>query len=407
VEDPNKNRLLRQLPSVEQLLTSALARQLGERHSRAALARAARLAVQRARRLLLDRVDAPSSTEVLTQNEIEAEIHAHFRTELETRRRPGQRRVINATGVVLHTGLGRAPLAASARRGLLAAAAGYSNLEIDLESGERGSRQTHLSALLTELTGAEAALVVNNCAGAVLLALSALAGNRAALISRGEMVEIGGGFRMPEVMALGRVQLVEVGTTNKTRLSDYERALSPETALLVKVHRSNFTLSGFTEETALPELAALARGRRIPLFYDLGSGLLDGRLLREEGKSPEPSAASALREGADLVAFSGDKLLGGPQAGILVGSRKLVRLLQKHPLQRALRLDKLSAAALEATLMLYRDGHQDEIPTLRLLRSGPVELRARADRLTALLRASGLPAEALSVRPVKIGRAHV
>jgi L-seryl-tRNA(Ser) seleniumtransferase len=400
VEDPNKNRLLRQLPSVEQLLSSDLARELGARHSRPSLARAARLVVQRARQRLLVEAQTAAPARAVTKAELEAEIHALFRLELEARRRPGLRAVINATGVVLHTGLGRAPLASAARRGLLAAAAGYSNLEIDLESGERGSRQTHLSALLTELTGAEAALVVNNCAGAVLLALSALAADRAAVVSRGEMVEIGGGFRMPEVMALGRVRLLEVGTTNKTRLQDYARVLGPEVSLIVKVHRSNFTLSGFTEEASLGELAALARGQGIPLFYDLGSGLLDGRVLAAVAPSAEPSVALALREGADLVAFSGDKLLGGPQAGILVGSRKLIRRLQKHPLQRALRLDKLTAAALEATLMLYRDGHEDQIPAVRLLRSGQAELRARADRLSSLLRASGVPPQGLSIRPV-------
>jgi L-seryl-tRNA(Ser) seleniumtransferase len=411
VEDPRKNRVLRQLPSVEQLLSSSLAKELSARHRRAALTRAARLALQRVRRRLLERTEGATATRA----QLEAEIQECWCAELEARRRPGLRRVINATGVVLHTGLGRAPLAPAARRRLLAVARGYSNLEIDLESGRRGSRQTHLTTLLTELTGAEDALVVNNCAGAVLLALSALAGGRAALISRGELVEIGGGFRMPEVMELGRVRLIEVGTTNKTRLQDYARAMSSpasEVALLLKVHRSNFSLAGFTDETPLRDLAALGRKEGIPTFYDLGSGLLDERLIRPaptRAAAPprvaEPTVASALRDGADLVAFSGDKLLGGPQAGILVGSAKLIRSLQKHPLQRALRLDKLSAAALEATLMLYRDGQEDQIPTLRSLRSGSAELRARAERLWSLLRALGLPAEGISTKSVagKVG----
>jgi L-seryl-tRNA(Ser) seleniumtransferase len=412
VEDPSKNRVLRQLPSVEQLLSSSLAKELSAQHRRPALTRAARLALQGVRRRLLERTEGTA----VTRPELEAEIQECWRAELETRRRPGLRRVINATGVVLHTGLGRAPLAAAARRRLLAVAKGYANLELDLESGRRGSRQAHLTALLTELTGAEDALVVNNCAGAVLLALAALAGGRAAVISRGELVEIGGGFRMPEVMELGRVRLIEVGTTNKTRLQDYARAVSTtqaatqasEVALFLKVHRSNFALSGFTDETSLKDLAALGRKAGVPTFYDLGSGLLDERLIGSTPKGTrlaEPTVASALRDGADLVAFSGDKLLGGPQAGILVGSQKLIRTLQKHPLQRALRLDKLSAAALEATLMLYRDGHEDQIPTLRSLRSGSAELRARAERLRGLLIAAGLPEAAASTKSVagKVG----
>jgi L-seryl-tRNA(Ser) seleniumtransferase len=411
VEDPSKNRVLRQLPSVEQLLSSSLAKELSARHRRPALTRAARLALQRVRHRLLERTDGVA----VTRPELEAEIQECWRAELESRSRPGLRRVINATGVVLHTGLGRAPLAAAARRRLLAVARGYANLELDLETGRRGSRQAHLTALLIELTGAEDALVVNNCAGAVLLALAALAGGRAAVISRGELVEIGGGFRMPEVMELGRVRLIEVGTTNKTRLQDYSRAVSSpssaqatEVALLLKVHRSNFALSGFTDETSLRDLAALGRKNKIPTFYDLGSGLLDERLIGSAPKGArvaEPTVASALHDGADLVAFSGDKLLGGPQAGILVGSQKLIRTLQKHPLQRALRLDKLSAAALEATLMLYRDGHEDQIPTLRSLRAGSAELRARAERLRGLLIAAGLPEAAASTKSVagKVG----
>jgi len=408
VEETKKNRLLRQLPSVEQILSSDTARELGIRHGRTALRRAARRAVDAARdRLLADAGQAPGSDLPLPEGPaepaLEAEVEQRLRRELAAQALPGLRRVINATGVVLHTGLGRAPLAEAAQQRLLDVAAGYSNLELDLETGERGTRHAHLAALVTELTGAEAALVVNNCAGALLLALSALAGDRAAVISRGELVEIGGGFRLPEVMALGRVRLLEVGTTNRTRLADYERALVADASLVVKVHRSNFTVSGFTEEVSVRELSTLARRHAIPLFYDLGSGLIAADRLPRA--TSEPSVASALRDGADLVAFSGDKLLGGPQAGILAGSRKLIRALQKHPLQRALRIDKLTAAALEATLMLHRDGHEERIPALRMLRAGGAEVRARAERLRVLLGTGGVPEGALSIRAVagKVG----
>jgi L-seryl-tRNA(Ser) seleniumtransferase len=402
MDDATKNQLLRHLPSVERLLSSDAARELAGRYGRGAVRRAARRAVDAVRGRLLEGGGASSSSDQPSPA-VESEVRARLTAELAAQEQPALRRVINATGIVLHTGLGRAPLARVARRRLLEIASGYSNLELDLDSGERGSRHGPLERLLTGFTGAGAALVVNNCAGAVLLALSALASNRAAIISRGELVEIGGGFRMPEVMALGGVRLTEVGTTNKTRLSDYEQAVGPDTALLVKVHRSNFAMSGFTEEASLAELSALGRRRSIPLFYDLGSGLLGDAAL--SGTSPEPSVASALRDGASLVAFSGDKLLGGPQAGILVGSRALIRKLQRHPLQRALRIDKLTAAALEATLMLYRDAREGEIPVHRMLRADAGELRARAESLQGMLSIHGVPPEAMSIKAVvgKVG----
>ena len=253
-------------------------------------------------------------------------------------RRPVLRRVLNATGVLVHTNLGRAPLAQAALD-RIANASGYSNLEYDLSSGSRGSRQDHLAPLLRRLTGAEAAIVVNNNAAAMLLALAALAEGREVVVSRGELIEIGDGFRIPDVLARSGARLVEVGTTNRTRAADYERAIGPETALLLRVHQSNFRVVGFTEQPRLDELAAVARRHELPLLDDLGSGAL----VDVEG---EPTPAAALAARADLVCFSGDKLLGGPQAGIVVGRADLVEKLRRHPLQRALRSDKLTLAAL-------------------------------------------------------------
>jgi L-seryl-tRNA(Ser) seleniumtransferase len=255
-------------------------------------------------------------------------------------------------------------------------ARGYSNLEYDLAEGARGSRQDHVAGILRRLTGAEAALVVNNNAAAVMLALAALAEGRAVLVSRGELIEIGDGFRIPDVLARSGARLVEVGTTNRTRAADYERAVGPDTAVLLRVHQSNFRVVGFTEQPRIEDLAAVARRHGLPLVDDLGSGVLTEL-------ADEPSARDALARGADLVCFSGDKLLGGPQAGIVVGRAELVEKLRRHPLQRALRADKLTLAALEGTLLLYLDA-PDRIPVLRMLREGAEAVRARAQRLAAL-----------------------
>ena len=293
--------------------------------------------------------------------------------ELAAARRPALRRVLNATGVVVHTNLGRAPLPAAALERVAAVGAGYSNLEYDLAEGARGSRQAHLAPLLRRLTGAEAALVVNNNAAAVLLALAALAEGREVLVSRGELIEIGDGFRIPDVLVRSGARLVEVGTTNRTRAADYERAIRPETALMLRVHQSNFRLVGFTEQPRVAELAAVAGRHGLPLVDDLGSGAL----VEVEG---EPTPMSSLVAGADLVCFSGDKLLSGPQAGIVAGRAELVDRLRRHPLQRALRADKLSLAALSGTLAVYLD-RPEEIPVLRMLREPAETVRARAERL--------------------------
>jgi L-seryl-tRNA(Ser) seleniumtransferase len=278
---------------------------------------------------------------------------------------------------------------------VVAVARGYSNLEYDLDEGERGSRYAPVIGLLTELTGAEDAIVVNNCAGAVLLVLAALAEGKECIVSRGELVEIGGGFRVPDVMRQSGARLVEVGTTNRTRRADYEAAITPETGLLVKVHRSNFAMVGFTEEAGVAELVALGRAHGVPVFQDLGSGALWP--LEGEGLSAELTVQRALEAGADVVAFSGDKLLGGPQAGIIVGRKALLALIKAHPLTRALRVDKMTVAALEATLELYRDGRPEAIPGWRLLSQRPEELRARAERLQALLVAQDLQARVAAV----------
>jgi L-seryl-tRNA(Ser) seleniumtransferase len=307
------------------------------------------------------------------------DLAAWLHAELVAARTASLRRVLNATGVIVHTNLGRAPLAEEALAQVVESARGYSNLELDLASGARGSRQDHLAALLQRLTGAEAALVVNNNAAALLLTLAALAEGREVVVSRGELIEIGDGFRIPEVLARSGARLHEVGTTNRTRVRDYERGIGDETALLLRVHQSNFRVVGFTELPRLAELAAVARRRGVPLVDDLGSGVLrpsDNLLLGEV----EPSARESLAAGADLVCFSGDKLLVGPQAGIVVGRAELIEQLRRHPLQRALRIDKLSLAALEGTLRLYLDA-AERIPVLRMLGEGVERVRARAQRL--------------------------
>jgi L-seryl-tRNA(Ser) seleniumtransferase len=330
-------------------------------------------------------IDAARTVLARAREEIQAgaepgDLRERLRDELIAARAPSLRRVLNATGVIMHTNLGRAPLAEEALARVVEAARGYSNLELDLRDGVRGSRQDHVAGILRRLTGAEAALVVNNNAAAVLLALAALAEGREVVVSRGELIEIGDGFRIPDVLARSGARLVEVGTTNRTRAADYERAIGPETALLLRVHQSNFRVVGFTELPKLPELAAIAQRHGLPLVDDLGSGnLASSNLLLGDG---EPAARESLAAGADLVCFSGDKLLGGPQAGIVAGRADLVERLRRHPLQRALRADKLTLAALEGTLRLYLDA-PERIPVLRMLRQDVAAIRARAERLAA------------------------
>ncbi len=346
---------LRDLPSVDEL-----ARRSGDPLA----VDAARAVIARARETVLAG-DEPG--------DLEERLH----DELAAARQPALRRVLNATGVIAHTNLGRAPLAEEALARVVEIGRGYSNLEYDVEAGGRGSRQAHVAQILRRLTGAEAALVVNNNAAAVLLALAALAEGRDVIVSRGELIEIGDGFRIPDVLARSGARLVEVGTTNRTRAADYDSAIGAETALLLRVHQSNFRIVGFTEQPRLEELAGVARRHGLPLVDDLGSGAL-------VGVGDEPTARASLTAGAELVCFSGDKLLGGPQAGIVVGRAELVERLRRHPLQRALRADKLTLAALEGTLLLYL-GAAERIPVLRMVREDAGAVRERAQRLAKLV----------------------
>ena len=291
-------------------------------------------------------------------------------------------RVINATGVVLHTGLGRAPLPERAAAAAARAGQGYVDLEVDRESGARGRRSTRAERLLTSMTGAEDALVVNNGAAALLLALASLARGKGVLVSRGELIEIGGEFRIPDIMAASGARLVEVGTTNRTRASDYRSALTDKTALILKVHPSNYRVVGFASTPSAKDLAAIARKADVPFVYDLGSGLLE----RVPGATAdEPSAADALADGADLIVFSGDKLLGGPQAGIVLGRGELVERLRRHPIARAVRVDKMQVAALESVLAQHAHGRGSELPVWTMLREPPAHVRHRADELAMAL----------------------
>ncbi len=330
------------------------------------------IAVAAARAVLAER-----RSELLDGEAAETDLAARARAWAAQAETPRLRRVVNATGVIVHTNLGRAPLAPSAREAVARAAEGYGNLELDLETGARGSRHDHVAGLLCELTGAEAAMAVNNCAGAVLLAAAALAGpGREVVVSRGQLVEIGGGFRVPDVIAQAGARLVEVGTTNRTRRADYESAIGPATGAILRAHPSNFRQLGFVQEVEIEELCELG----VPVIDDVGSGVLaDGlEVLRDE-----PAVRRSVQAGAALVCFSGDKLLGGPQAGVLVGRADAVAAARRHPLARALRIDKLSLAALEATLRLYRSG--GAIPVLEMLTVDATVLRARAEQLAAAI----------------------
>ena len=365
----------RQLPSIDALLAAPAVTQLLATHPRALVVKAARAAVDEAR---VNGGTAPAEG-----------WDAAVRAAVVRLAVPSLAPVINATGVVLHTNLGRAPLAAAAIAAITRVAQGYSALEYDLGRGTRGSRHAICRDLLVELTGAADAMVVNNAAGALLLALSALARGGDAIVSRGELVEIGGSFRIPDIMARSGARLVEVGTTNRTHPHDYERALTPDSKILLKVHRSNFQVTGFTADVAVVELAEMAHGRGIACMYDLGSGLLMN--LSRWGLSGEPTVPEAVATGADLVVFSGDKLLGGPQAGILVGSEAALAACRADPIARTVRADKLTLAGLEATLALYRDHEtaRREIPVLRMLTEDPEGVKRRANALLQGVGASG------------------
>lgn len=314
---------------------------------------------------------------------------------------PRLRPVINATGVILHTGLGRAPYAAAAQANVARIMAGYSNLELDMESGKRGERTDHIESLLCGLCGAEAAAVVNNNAAAVLLALNTLCFGKEAIISRGQLIEIGGSFRLPDVMEKSGTRMKEVGTTNKTRLKDYEKAISAQTGAIVVAHTSNYRVLGFTEEPALPEIVEMAHKQDVPVIHDLGGGVLVD--LRRLGLPHEPLVQESLAAGVDLVTFSGDKILGGPQAGLLVGAQKWIEMIHKNALMRALRCDKLVYAALEATLRLYYQENKvrQDLPTLRMLSEGAPIVLSRCQHLLELLHADVIKSFAITIRETK------
>ncbi|MBI1921431.1 MAG: L-seryl-tRNA(Sec) selenium transferase [Geobacter sp.] len=383
---------LKNLPKVDKILEWNGVRLMLAMHPRPVVLKAVRSVLDALRAVALkDELPADALAEAAVVARVEAELAALSA--------PHLRRVVNGAGVVVHTNLGRSPLPEEVRQALDDVAFGYSNLEFDLEKGERGSRYSHVEGILCELTGAEAALVVNNNAAAVLLALSSLAAGKEAIVSRGELVEIGGSFRIPDVMRQSGVALREVGTTNRTHPRDYRGAITPETGLLLKVHCSNFAVVGFTAEVSMTEMVVIGRESSIPVMADAGSGnLID---LSQIGLAYEPTVQDYLKAGVDVVTFSGDKLLGGPQAGLIVGSRKCIEPMKKHPLLRALRIDKLTLAALEGTLRLYRDERAAlrSIPTLRMLAASEEEITNRGRRFLRRLRA-GL-SEAVSLELVK------
>ena len=378
------NRRLRELPSVEELAS----RLADLPHSVAV--EAARGAID-ARREELRSDGAADSGRASDGSETET-LESAARARASAAARPSLRPVLNATGVIVHTNLGRAPLAPGAIEAAVGVAAGYSTLEYDLDRGDRGSRQDHVEGLVCELTGAEAALVVNNCAAAVLLAATALGAGGEIVVSRGQLVEIGGSFRIPEVVEASGARLVEVGTTNRTRLADYERALGAESAAILRVHPSNFRTVGFVEEAPIEELCDLGRRAGLPVIDDAGSGALVEGIAE---LADEPSVRASVAAGCAVVCFSGDKLLGGPQAGLMAGTAAALERCRRHPMARALRIDKLSLAALEATLRLLRAPEVAirEVPVLRMLCAEEAELAARAERMRAAMTRAGVRAE--------------
>ncbi len=403
---------LRLLPSVDELLQSPTGQDLVARYSRALAIRAIRTSLAQARNSIRLGTSCPPSTALLAAAE----------SQLQEEQQPRLRSVINATGVIINTNLGRAPLSQEALQAVQYVSHNYSNLEYELTSGERGSRHSHVAELLRELTDAEAAVVTNNNASAVFLSLSALAAGREVIISRGQLVEIGGGFRVPDVMRQSGCHLVEVGTTNRTRIRDYEEALSERTALLLSVHPSNFLITGFTESAPVSALSELAHKHELLVMEDLGSGCL----LNSEhyGLAHEPTPQESIAAGADVVCFSGDKLLGGPQAGIIVGKAEIIARVARHPLMRAVRIDKMTLAALEATLRHYQRGQAEtHIPVWRMISAHPEKIASRAVRWVSCLQSNGfvvctqsgestigggsLPGETLPTTLLALDAAHV
>jgi len=380
-----RQQVLRKIPSVDEILSNPQIADLLRTYPRTVVVDAVRNGLKRLRQQLLDKKELTDLEEEFFSFE---HLYSLFRKEIDLQVQPRLRQLINATGVVIHTNLGRSPLHPSALKHMIDIAKNYSNLEYDLDRGERGSRYTHVEGILCRLSGAESALVVNNNAGAVLLVLNTIAEGREVIVSRGELVEIGGAFRIPDVMRRSGASLREVGTTNRTYLGDYQKAIGSQTALLLKVHTSNFRVMGFTSDVSLQELVELGRQHDLPVMNDLGSGCFVD--LSQYGLEKEPTVQEAIKTGGDVVTFSGDKLLGGPQAGIILGKKSLLDLIKINPLTRALRIDKLTLAALESTLLLYLDEKRamEEIPTLRMLSLDTGNLKRRGRRL--LRRLSGM-----------------
>ena len=361
----------RKIPSVDALLRSAPGKRAADRVGRPLLKTALTRVLDDVREAAEEGVAPPPNDAIMGRA-----VSIAYRTA------SGLTPVLNATGVVLHTGLGRAPLPTAAARAVALAARGYSDLEVKRDTGERGRRTSRAEHTLTALTGAEAALVVNNNAAALMLALGALARRKEVIVSRGELIEIGGEFRLPDIMSASGAKLVEVGTTNRTRLTDYRNAITGKTALILKVHPSNYRVVGFHQAPSTQELAKVAAKSGVPLLYDIGSGLLDPVAALGDG---EPALSDALAHGADLVCFSGDKLLGGPQAGIVLGRAELIQKLRQDPVSRAVRVDKLQIAALEAVLAMYARGQEAELPTWRMLREPAADVKDRAKALARAL----------------------
>nr|WP_320048487.1 L-seryl-tRNA(Sec) selenium transferase [uncultured Desulfuromonas sp.] len=375
----NHIALLKQLPAIDRLLQHPSLSQSSAPHC--LVVEAAQETVEQCRQTILSAVEGQ---EIMIDPE---SLALQAATLLTTKLRASLCRVINATGTLLHTNLGRAPLSDEALENIDQVARGYSNLELNLTTGKRGHRYSHIDELLCRLTGAEAAAVVNNNAGAVLLSLTALAKGREAIVSRGELVEIGGAFRVPDVMEAGGVQLREIGTTNKTHLKDYRQAINENTGLLLKVHTSNYRIVGFTQSVSAAEMVDLGKEHKIPVMEDLGSGMLFD--LSEFGLPREPTVREAIDAGIDLLTFSGDKLLGGPQAGLIVGKKWAIDKIRNHPLARALRIDKLTLAALETTLSHYLDRQQaiEKVPVLRMLNMSAEHLKERSEAFIVQLKA--------------------
>lgn len=373
-----RQQILRKIPSVDDILSRKEILDLLMIHPRTVVVEAIRKGLGRLREEILNRDNLSGDEEALLSFE---NIFPLFQKEINLQVQPRLRRVINATGIVIHTNLGRAPLHPLAINHMVEVAKAYSNLEYDLALGERGDRYSHVEEILCRLSGAESALVVNNNAGAVLLCLNTLSEEREVVISRGELVEIGGAFRIPDVMKRSGAFLREVGTTNRTHFNDYQRAIGPQTGLLLKVHTSNFRVMGFASEVSLNELVQMGREHHLPVMEDLGSGCFVD--LSQYGMEKEPTVQDAIRTGVDVVTFSGDKLLGGPQAGIILGKKDILESIKVNPLMRALRIDKLTLAALESTLLLYLDEKRamEEIPTLRMLGLDIRKLKRRGNRL--------------------------